>query len=62
MRIEQVIRANDQIEWARRNADRVIYEAVRKHGVPVRELAEEMGYSRQNIYARVRKGAAQLDK
>jgi hypothetical protein len=62
MRVQQVLRATAAIEEARRNADRVIFAAVRQHGVPVRVLAEEMDCTRQNIYARVRKGAAQLDQ
>lgn len=55
-RVEQVLRANAAIEEARRRADQLICDAVRKHGIPVRVLADRMNYTRQNIYARVRKG------
>ena len=61
-RVEQVLRSVAAIEEARRRADRMIHDAVRKYDIPVRVLADRMHYTRQNVYTRVRKGAAQLDQ
>lgn len=61
-KVEQVIRLQASIDEARRRTDVSIYRAVRVFGVPVKVLADRLGYTRQNVYHRVRKGARLLDQ
>ena len=61
--IARTIRRRDDlrtdVQAARKELDRTIYKAVRIDGVPVRDLAEALGLTRQRIYQMVEKGRPQ---
>lgn len=54
--VDRVIRLRAGIEEAREQSDVAAYVAVRTKGVPVRELADTLGLTRQRVYQMVRHG------